>query len=203
MKKNRVKVDGPNPEALWKEVQANGGVSVFNDQIVKAGGDEDDDDDDGNTITYTFHKNGDLKSQNGGTLALLCTSTDAWGNSAVVEVMAPTNEDEDDLDKKVIENLATSLTPSGYELLQNYPNPFNPSTTIEYAIPEPVNVQIEIYNTMGHKIKTLVSKKQVAGSYSVHWDATNDYGSAVASGIYYVSIRTENFYQVNKMLYMK
>jgi len=84
-----------------------------------------------------------------------------------------------------------------------YPNPFNPSTTIEYTIPEQSNVQIEIFSTMGHKIKTLVSGKQGPGTYFILWDATNDNGLPVASGLYYYSIRTKDFHQVRKMLYLK
>jgi len=102
-----------------------------------------------------------------------------------------------------IVDIYVGAQPNCFSISQNYPNPFNPSTTIEYTIPEQSNVQIEIFNTMGHKIKTLVSGKQGPGTYFILWDATNDNGLPVASGLYYYSIRTKDFHQVRKMLYLK
>ena len=44
------------------------------------------------------------------------------------------------------------------ELLGNYPNPFNPSTTIEYTLSIPSNLQIDIYNIKGQKVKSLMNE---------------------------------------------
>ena len=67
--------------------------------------------------------------------------------------------------------------PTEYALDQNYPNPFNPGTTIEYQIPQSVRsqlVKLDIYNTLGEKIRTLKRELQQPGSYSLHWDARDD-----------------------------
>jgi len=97
----------------------------------------------------------------------------------------------------------TQNSPHGFKLLQNYPNPFNPNTVIEFTVPYRTHVQIDIYNTVGHKIKTLVSEMKDAGSHTVSWNAVGENGTAVAAGIYYYSIQADNFYQVQKMLYIK
>ena len=52
-----------------------------------------------------------------------------------------------------------------YNLRQNYPNPFNPSTTISFLIPEAEYVKLDIYNMLGMKIHTLVSKYLNQGNY--------------------------------------
>ncbi|RMH73773.1 MAG: T9SS C-terminal target domain-containing protein [Gemmatimonadetes bacterium] len=73
---------------------------------------------------------------------------------------------------------------TAYQLFQNVPNPFNPQTQIEYAVPVPATVQLNIYSVTGQFIKTLVHRPQSAGHYRVIWDGTNQFGAAVASGIY-------------------
>ncbi|MFQ5585138.1 MAG: hypothetical protein ACE5GL_11950, partial [Calditrichia bacterium] len=58
---------------------------------------------------------------------------------------------------KILKLTNTESIPLTFEVTQNYPNPFNPSTTIKYAIPEDSKVTILIYNTLGQKVKKLVS----------------------------------------------
>lgn len=67
---------------------------------------------------------------------------------------------------------------------QNYPNPFNPVTKISYGLPFDTDVTIVVYNVLGQKISTLVNQRQSAGSKTVVWDATDERGVAVGSGIY-------------------
>ncbi len=74
--------------------------------------------------------------------------------------------------------------PDVFALQANYPNPFNPSTTIEYLLPEPSQVQIDIFNLLGQKVKTLVSSSKTPGTFQVRWDGTNYLGQQVGSGIY-------------------
>ncbi len=90
-----------------------------------------------------------------------------------------------------------------FALDQNFPNPFNPTTTIRFALPEPGLVTVEIYNIMGQKVKTLISDNMEAGYHQVVWDATNDYGSPVASGIYIYRMTSGAFTEVKKMTLLK
>ena len=74
--------------------------------------------------------------------------------------------------------------PKQYALLQNYPNPFNPITTIKYLLPEDSYVSLKIYNILGQEVRTLLEGIQKAGINSVSWDAINNSGNRVSSGIY-------------------
>ena len=47
--------------------------------------------------------------------------------------------------------------------LQNYPNPFNPSTTISFNLLESGYVNLEIYNLLGQKVKSLIKGEKEAG----------------------------------------
>jgi len=89
--------------------------------------------------------------------------------------------------------------PSEFTLSQNYPNPFNPKTTIVYQISKSSNVELNIYNLLGQKVSTLVSKKHPAGSFKVEWDA-----SGFASGLYFYRLETDKrFVQSKKLILLK
>lgn len=88
--------------------------------------------------------------------------------------------------------------PTDYVLEQNYPNPFNPSTSIQFSIPVEGFVSLEIFNTLGEKISTLVSGVLKSGSYSYKWNASN-----FSSGVYFYQLKAGNFVKTGKMLLMK
>ncbi len=95
------------------------------------------------------------------------------------------------------------LLPVSFALHQNYPNPFNPITTITYDIAEETFVNVSIYNLMGQKVRTLVSAKQIQGQYFVQWDARNDHGGALPTGVYIYRIDAGSFTDVRKLVLMK
>ena len=93
--------------------------------------------------------------------------------------------------------------PEAFALANNYPNPFNPETTIKYALPDPVDVRLEIYNMLGQQVRTLVAEPQNAGRYTVKWDATNESGHSLSTGIYFYRLVAGEFHKVEKMLLLK
>ena len=94
--------------------------------------------------------------------------------------------------------------PEVYALRNNYPNPFNPETTLKYDLPDAGDVKLEIYNMLGQVVRTLVNEHQTAGRYAVQWDATNDLGQSMSSGIYFYRVRVGGeFTDVKKMLLLK
>ncbi|MCX7834675.1 MAG: lamin tail domain-containing protein [bacterium] len=97
---------------------------------------------------------------------------------------------------------ATPLTPVTvpyeYDLQQNYPNPFNPTTTIDYSIQEEGVVTLTVFDVSGREVAQLVNVKQVAGRYSVTFDASH-----LPAGIYVYQLRTEGVVKNRKMLLLK
>ncbi len=87
-----------------------------------------------------------------------------------------------------------------FQLAQNVPNPFNPTTTINYVLPHSASVQIGIYNTQGQLVRSLVNSHQARGSHSALWDARDDSGRRVASGIYFYKMSTPDFTKTRKLL---
>ena len=95
------------------------------------------------------------------------------------------------------DNHAKNL-PDKFKLFQNYPNPFNPVTRIEYNLPDAANVTLEVFDVLGRKVQTLVSKFQKSGSHSVIFNA-----GKLASGIYFYKIHYKNFIETRKMMLLK
>jgi len=93
--------------------------------------------------------------------------------------------------------------PAAFALEQNYPNPFNPSTTIKYQIPADASVTLDVYNLQGQKVRTLLSKEQKAGYYSVVWDGRNEAGQTVSSGLYLYRVQAGSFVATHKMMMLK
>ncbi|HOI28176.1 MAG TPA: T9SS type A sorting domain-containing protein [Melioribacteraceae bacterium] len=95
------------------------------------------------------------------------------------------------------------LLPVAYSLEQNYPNPFNPETVISFSLPKSGNVQIKVYDVLGKEIKTLMSEDRTAGNHKIYWNATDDHGRRVSSGVYFYTISSGDFIQTKKMVLMK
>ncbi len=93
--------------------------------------------------------------------------------------------------------------PGSFWVGQNYPNPFNPLTTIEYNLPRPSRVTIDIYNILGQKVRRLVDAGRVAGPHRVDWDGTNQDGEAVATGLYFYRVQAGRLVDSKKMLLLK
>ena len=87
---------------------------------------------------------------------------------------------------------------SSFELEQNYPNPFNPSTKIKFNIPLTEKVRIEVFNTVGNKVATLLNDIKEAGSHELQFEADN-----LASGVYFYKISVGNLIQTKKMLLIR
>ncbi|MFO7896816.1 MAG: T9SS type A sorting domain-containing protein, partial [Candidatus Cloacimonadales bacterium] len=88
-------------------------------------------------------------------------------------------------------------------LAQNYPNPFNPTTTISYDLQTAGDVTLEVYNTKGQLINTLVDESQTAGTHSVVWDGTSTRGDELSSGVYFYKIKSGKFTSTKKMILLK
>jgi len=88
--------------------------------------------------------------------------------------------------------------PNQFVLNQNYPNPFNPTTNITFTIPQSSDVKLEVFNTVGQRVITLVNGVRNAGTHTITFDASN-----LASGVYLYRLTSGNNVQINKMLLLK
>ncbi|MBN2413265.1 T9SS type A sorting domain-containing protein [candidate division KSB1 bacterium] len=94
-------------------------------------------------------------------------------------------------------------SPEEFNLYQNYPNPFNLNTKIRFYLPEGKKVNLTIYNSIGEKVKTLLSEYVPSGFYTISWDSTDEGGDPVSSGLYFYKIITENGVFIRKMILLR
>ncbi|GEM_PF-1896069 len=92
---------------------------------------------------------------------------------------------------------------SQYYLQPNYPNPFNPSTTIPFILNRPAQVQLEIFNLLGQRVRTLVNDALPAGNYRYRWDARNDRGDLLPGGVYFYRLHANHFIMTRRMILVK
>jgi len=114
----------------------------------------------------------------------------------------------DDIDITVgIEPISQGSLPQQFSLYQNYPNPFNPITTLRFDIPSGLSissrVELNIYNSLGQKVTTLVNNYLPAGSYEITWKGTADNGKEVSAGVYFGVLNMDRLQKTIKMILLK
>jgi hypothetical protein len=92
----------------------------------------------------------------------------------------------------------SSEVPGSYSLSQNYPNPFNPSTKISFSIPKSTAVKLTVYDMRGKEVETIFNQVLQAGSFEADWHPAN-----FSSGIYFYTLKTNDFTQTKKMILIK
>lgn len=97
----------------------------------------------------------------------------------------------------------SKIIPEKFSLSETYPNPFNPETFVKFNIPLATSVKIVVYNLLGQKVKTLFDGELKAGGYNASWNGTDDYGNHVSSGIYFMSLESQSYKAIRKMVLMK
>ncbi|MEM8486878.1 MAG: T9SS type A sorting domain-containing protein [Bacteroidota bacterium] len=81
---------------------------------------------------------------------------------------------------------------------QNFPNPFSESTTIQYSLPQSMQVKLAIYNVLGQEISVLVNTRQEAGIYSVDFEAKN-----LPAGVYFAKAQFDFLQFTKRMLIIR
>jgi photosystem II stability/assembly factor-like uncharacterized protein len=92
----------------------------------------------------------------------------------------------------------SSYTPAKFSLKQNYPNPFNPATKISFNIKNATFASLKVFDMTGKEVKNLVNENVGAGSYEIDFD-----GSDLNSGVYFYTLKTNEFTETKKMMLVK
>ncbi len=159
---------------------------------------------DGDSLHYLWHINEVVASTD--SQMVLYPSIEM---GAVYQVTALVMDEEDTarVDWRVLVALTgvggEAALPTVLRLQQNYPNPFNPSTTITVEVPENMEATLGIFNTRGQRVRLLHEGLLTGGVRSWNWDARDDSGLPLPSGVYHAVLRRGQAVQIRRLLFMK
>ena len=64
-------------------------------------------------------------------------------------------------------------------------------------------ISVKIYNNQAELVKTLFDGYLENGQYELSWNALDDLGRQISSGVYFYVIKGQNFEKLKKMTYIK
>ncbi|MBE2254620.1 MAG: T9SS type A sorting domain-containing protein [Ignavibacteria bacterium] len=102
-----------------------------------------------------------------------------------------------DLNTISVNQISTEV-PEKFNLWQNYPNPFNPETKIRFSVPGKSKVELKVFDINGKEVGNLVNSEFSAGEYEYTFSGIN-----LPSGIYFYTLKTNNFSETKKMTLIK
>jgi len=116
----------------------------------------------------------------------------------------------------LLDSIALSdLVPSEFYLSQNYPNPFSEKTTIKLCVAYKTKVKLEVFNSEGKRVRTLLDEEKEAGTYELEFSAGGGSPPAnegqkgrgdactLSEGIYVYQLQVGDFSATKKMLLSK
>lgn len=96
------------------------------------------------------------------------------------------------------DDFGVNYNPDEYLLVETYPNPFNPAANIRYTLHKAAQVRVEIFNSGGKFIETLVDSYQTAGEHKTGFN-----GTGYSSGAYFVRVTADARQVHKKMILVK
>jgi hypothetical protein len=113
----------------------------------------------------------------------------------IKEKSAPLHVSQEDIEK--------NFQPDDFILSGNYPNPFNSSTQITFEIKNPGEIELEIFNALGQRIKSFKESYSDPGSKNIRWDAGESSTGLVSGFYFYVMKNNIGKTKTGKMIYLK
>ena len=95
------------------------------------------------------------------------------------------------------------VIPEDFSISKAYPNPFNPTVNIDFSIPEESDINIQIFDLLGHNVFNHKQNFNTAGNYRFQWHGVNDSGMPIASGVYFVTIQHKANIFKQKITFLK
>ena len=95
------------------------------------------------------------------------------------------------------------LNPGKFLLGKPYPNPFNPSVKLNLTIEKQGEFHIKIHNVKGELIRIWNRTFTQKGNHTINWDAIDNLGISVPSGIFFISVENSTEVQREKVILLR
>ena len=93
--------------------------------------------------------------------------------------------------------------PTLFKLHKPFPNPFNPKTKIAFNTTNDAKIELVIFDINGRLVKKFDMSGIFPGYHVVEWDASDDNGNQLSTGVYFIRFTSEASYQVKKIVFLK
>jgi hypothetical protein len=123
------------------------------------------------------------------------------GSRTVLMLEQPTVETGDDGDVDA-EKERVAL-PARTEMHAPYPNPFNPQVTVSFALREPADVKLSVFDLRGRRVRTIHAGAKPAGHHQEVWQGRDDAGRRQASGVYFIRLHAGAYEQTRRVMLLK
>jgi hypothetical protein len=100
-------------------------------------------------------------------------------------------------------NRAPESSPQSFFIMDPYPNPFNSTVTIEYEMSPGAAFTLSVENLLGQRVRTISLQEASEGTGRITWDARDDWGRQVSSGLYFIVGRFEGDRALKKVLLLR
>ncbi len=98
----------------------------------------------------------------------------------------------------VIDVTGNQAVPGDYYLSEGFPNPFNSMVRLNYGLPQDGMVELSVFDLHGRLVETLIGESRQAGNYTATWNALD-----MASGLYWIKMKSDDFSKVRKVMLIK
>jgi len=90
------------------------------------------------------------------------------------------------------------LIQNDHHLFQNFPNPFNGATIIRFRLAREGMVDLRIYDALGREVRRIAHNIFDEGEHSVSFES-----DGLASGVYFYSFSSRNFFAMRPMVVLR
>lgn len=103
----------------------------------------------------------------------------------------------------IVTEIPGGAIPDEFVLNVNYPNPFNAGTTMTFDAPASEYVELQVYDLLGRRVKTVFRGNSIRGRNVYSWNGTDESGKSVSTGVYFSHLKTSRRTLTQKMLFLK
>lgn len=86
------------------------------------------------------------------------------------------------------------------KLYSAFPNPFKAQTQIRYSLSAKSKVLLLVHDITGRIVANLVNEQKDAGVYTLNWNGRNNQAQKLSNGVYFYTLRTDNYAKTNKIV---